>query len=770
MKQKNPLSPRGEMTPERWARIKEQFDAIADSLGEERKARLASLEGEDPGLHRDVLEMLRADEEAGEFLDEPLIQNGLPPQALAPPTAEAGRRLGPYRLLRELGHGGMGTVYLAERADNAYHKQVAVKIVRSGVGSRALNDRFLRERQILANLEHPNIARLLDGGATEDNVPYLVMEYVAGEPINEYCAQQRLDLNARLQLFRVLCEAVRHAHEQGVIHRDLKPGNILVTADGTPKLLDFGIAKLSRQDGSDSLPAVDTATGAWLLTPDYASPEQVRGAELTLASDVYSLGVLLYELLTGRRPYRFEQRTPAEVERIVCEQPVRRPSLTLEGGAESPPDEPGDLRKRLRGGLDEIVLTALAKDPADRYRTVADLIDDLRVWQEGSSPRPKTRPPLTPRRTTLYRRRKALLGLGILAFALLSAQSVLRSGFNASSPIASNFSSNSSPAPAPSPEIKLRGTRDEEAYRLYLRGMELWKTREQNKVMGALQLFGAAVSRDANFALGYAGMASVYVIEQSHLPRVQSLAEGKTLALKALSIDPNLAEAYGPLGFALWRLDLNWTEAEKKFKEAIRHDPAYLSAHQWYGLMLMCQGRFAEAETQLQEAQRLDPDSSNVAGDLLTNCRMSRQHARCIEIIKSRLKQDPSNAGLQGSLALELARAGRAEEAITEAQKTTAIMAPRIGPLLGVYLLLGRKKEVAPLIAEADEVYQRKFLAADLAYYARLNRRDQSFRLLEKFLADRHFRVFMMKVEPDLDPIRDDPRYAALLRRVGLAP
>src|SRR6185295_1160211 len=251
----------------------------------------------DPTLRREVEGLLAADERGGTFLERPpreLLE-------LALDEREEQGRLGPYRLLRRIGVGGMGTVYLARRDDDQYDRLVAVKVLRSGLIDTELRHRFLAERQILARLEHPNIARLYDGGSTEDGRPYLVMEMIEGTPVDEYCDRRRLTVDQCLELFRRIGAAVQYAHQNLLVHRDLKPGNILITAEGEPKLLDFGIAKRLGEE-----PAGDphlTRTGLRMLTPSYASPEQVKGDAITTASDVYSLGVLLYELLAGRSPY-----------------------------------------------------------------------------------------------------------------------------------------------------------------------------------------------------------------------------------------------------------------------------------------------------------------------------------------------------------------------------------------------------------------------------------------------------------------------------------
>ena len=278
-------------------------------------------------------------------------------------STKAGMRIGPYQILRELGHGGMGAVYLAERADEHYRQQVAIKLIKPGLGGATIRKRFRNEMQILAELNHPNIARLLDGGETVDGVPYLVMEYVEGRPIDVFCDEKQLPIDERLRLFATVCAAVQYAHQHLVIHRDIKPGNILVSEEGLPKLVDFGIAKLLDQDRMDA-----TATAMPFMTPDYASPEQVRAAAVTTATDIYSLGVVLYELLTGRRPYRLKSGVAHEVAKAICDEEPRRPSTT---------------QKRLHADLDNIVLMAMRKEPERRYATAEQFAEDIRRHLSG---------------------------------------------------------------------------------------------------------------------------------------------------------------------------------------------------------------------------------------------------------------------------------------------------------------------------------------------------------------------------------------------------
>ena len=379
-------------SPERWARIEEALDAALDRLNEDRATLLADLCGDDADLRREVSRLLASiDRSASSFERPPAAVVEAATVAAGREQLEPGKVVGAYRVIELLGRGGMGAVYLAERADGAFDRKVALKIVKRGMDSEEILRRFRRERQILARLEHPNIAGLLDGGITDDGVPYFVMELARGQPIDEWCDAQRLTIEQRIRLFIPVCDAVRHAHRSLIVHRDLKPSNILVV-DGQPKLLDFGIAKvLSAEEGDESQA---TRVQERRLTPEYAAPEQVRGEPTTTATDVYALGVILYEMLTGRPPYRV-QGGMAEVERVVCTVEPRAPSIiatrdAARGSAEDArtlaerrSTRPEALRTVLHGDLDAIVLKALAKEPERRYPSVNALIDDLRRHLDG---------------------------------------------------------------------------------------------------------------------------------------------------------------------------------------------------------------------------------------------------------------------------------------------------------------------------------------------------------------------------------------------------
>lgn len=368
-----------DMTAERWLQIETFFDAALDHPPVERAAWLAEA-CDDDALRGEVARLLAASERTGDFLEAPaeLFAEDL----MADAEAGAERRVGPYRLIQEIGRGGMGVVYRAARADGQYEQEVAVKLLRRSLDADERQRRFLAERQILASLQHPNIARLLDGGVAEDEQPYLVMAYVPGQPITDYCREHDLGLDERLRLFATACDAVQYAHQKLVIHRDLKPSNLLVTkpalaeaGDGEVKLLDFGIAKLLGAESKDHEPPV-TRTGLHLLTPEYASPEQVSGAPISTASDVYQLGLLLYELLTEQRAQNLDTHALTEIARVVCEtEPVPPSRVVTDASAFSP--------RQLRGEIDAIVMTALRKEPERRYGSAGGLADDIRRFLDG---------------------------------------------------------------------------------------------------------------------------------------------------------------------------------------------------------------------------------------------------------------------------------------------------------------------------------------------------------------------------------------------------
>ena len=418
------------LTPERWRLLTPILDHAFELAPSARSDYLDRACAGDAELRADAEALLAAGLASGQFLEEPLDvyvaslePTGAKGQRPAPfPGSDVSRhdQIGPYRVVEELASGGMGTVYVADRADGQFEQRVALKLVRRELDTEVARRRFLVERQILARLSHPNIARLVDGGLLQGGRPWFAMELIDGVPLTRYCDDHRLSIERRLELFLAVCEAVRYAHQNLVVHRDLKPSNMLVDADGHVTLLDFGIAKLIEGDAESDDGSVEPITRTELraMTPEYAAPEQLRGEPVSTATDVYALGAVLYELLTGHRAHRFERRTPAEYERVVCDTEPERPSdvvgraatpsvAEVDRGDTTEPNDPSArrgldaraLRRRLAGDLDTVVLHALEKAPDRRYQSVEAFTDDVRRYL---SARPiRARPG-----TRLYRLRK----------------------------------------------------------------------------------------------------------------------------------------------------------------------------------------------------------------------------------------------------------------------------------------------------------------------------------------------------------------------------
>lgn len=391
-----------------WSLVTRLFDEACTRPAHEREPWLQGA-CEDESVRREVLALLRAYDEDPGFLETPADTASAVEQVEQQlHRAVVGRLVGPYRVVREIGRGGMGVVYEARREGEDFGQRVAIKVLPAAWAAPVLADRFRFERRVLAGLDHPSIARFIDGGTTDEGVPYFVLEYVDGEPIDAWCTTLALDVRARVDLMLAVCEAVAHAHQQLVVHRDLKPANILITPEGRPKLLDFGIATLVSPDEGTS--AGLTRTGHLSFTPEYASPEQVRGERVTTTTDVYSLGVLLYVLLARRPPYVLAHKPPIEAMRTICEVDPPPPSRVA----------PPEIAGALRGELDSVVLKALRKDPRERYPTVLALTGDLEAWREG---RPVTAVAPTwtyHARKFVARHRTPVLAAGAVLLALLA--------------------------------------------------------------------------------------------------------------------------------------------------------------------------------------------------------------------------------------------------------------------------------------------------------------------------------------------------------------
>src|SRR6202167_3176036 len=403
------MRPIQKMQTNRWRLIEDVFQGALERRFAERKQYLAEACGDDPELLSEVESLLANDHDAESALRS-LVANDLTEMTKSSLSEDLGSQVGPYLLVRELDSGGMGVVYLAVRSDDHYFQIVAIKMIRKGLDSAELVQRFRVERQILATLNHPNIGAILDGGETKDGRPFIVMEYVEGQPITLASAGRALSIRQRIELFRSLCSAVHYAHQKQIIHRDIKPSNVMVTPEGVVKLIDFGTSKPLEPHLvlKDDPP---TETGFRMMTPDYASPEQLQGEQLTTATDVYSLGVLLFELLTGSRPYTLRGLSPVAAERVLLTPAGRKPS--------SAPDLSRSSRRELAGDLDRIVMTAMNHDTAQRYRSVQHLEEDLLRYLEGKPIAARNASPIYTLRK-LVRRNKTLMLAALAMIVLLS--------------------------------------------------------------------------------------------------------------------------------------------------------------------------------------------------------------------------------------------------------------------------------------------------------------------------------------------------------------
>ncbi len=433
-----PKSDNARQDQERFRQVAILFEKVVDLEPEERQEFLDRECADDPSLREEVDAMVKADTSDDSLFENPLSSAEVSIVADRGDQLELHSRVGSYEVLDLIAAGGMGRVYRAKRVDQQYEKLVAIKVIKRGMDTDEVIRRFLIERQTLANLDHANIARLFDGGITESGLPYIVMEYVEGMPIDAYCDQHSLSIDARLELFVRACSAVDYAHRNLVVHRDLKPGNILVDKDGNPKLLDFGIAKVLSPGGSSNTTAL-AEKGAHPMTPAYASPEQVRGEPITTACDVYSMGMVLYELLTGHRPYRLTTRSEMDIKRVICEKQPLPPStavrqiisiestdnttttttLTPDSVSGVRQSTPARLRRKLNGDLDNIVLMALRKEPRRRYASIREFSDDIHNYRTGL-PVLALRDSLTYRAGKFVLRHRALSSLStLMALTLL---------------------------------------------------------------------------------------------------------------------------------------------------------------------------------------------------------------------------------------------------------------------------------------------------------------------------------------------------------------
>jgi serine/threonine-protein kinase len=621
--------------PERWQEIDQLLAAALERPAAEREAFLAEASRGDPELRREVQALLQSSAEAEGMLGEsatsfaaPLLTALRSDSGDDERTRAAGERLGPYRILEEIGRGGMGAVYLADRADDEFEQRVAIKLVKRGMDTDEVLRRFRYERQILASLEHPNIARLYDGGVSDDGRPYLVMEYIEGRPITAYCDAHRLGTDARLGLFRTVCQAVQYAHQKLVVHRDIKPSNILVTEQGSVKLLDFGIAKLL---GSEAQPAAPlTRTEVRLLTPEYASPEQFRGMPVTTASDVYALGVVLYELLTSRRPFdrtamralgaeqpaleREPERPSAIVARRVEEAAGRAPggALTPDAIAEARGTTVDRLQRRLRGDLDTITLKALAPEPERRYHSVEQLLEDVRRHVQGLpvAARPAT---VAYRARKYVRRHRVGVAMGVTFALLVATLALLHNARITRERDRAQLEADKARASIEFMVELFEGADPDEALGDTLTVFQLLER-------GATRMEHALARQPAVRATVQNVLGKLYV-KLGDYQRALPLLEGALATRRALYGDEHeeIAQTHRDLADLLSRKG-DYGAADSMFRRALasgrqrlgNEDPGVAAILNEWGNMLAYSGKYEEAEPLFQEALRI---LTKLAGD-----------------------------------------------------------------------------------------------------------------------------------------------------------
>ena len=846
--------------------VEQIFHEALERDDERRAGFLAEACAGDVALLAEVASLLASFEQDQNFLQEPafnLSAADLAGSVLEDRVPEAPRISG-FWLVREVGHGGMGTVYEAftSGADGEVDQRVAVKLVKRGMDSEFILRRFERERKILGALDHPYVARLLDGGATDDGMPFFVMEFVEGLPIDQYGRAATLSTAERLGLFLKVCDAVSYAHRHRVIHRDLKPSNILVTEDGVPKLLDFGVAKLLSLDTAGRTVDV-TATIHRVMTPEYASPAQLRGLPPEETDDVYSLGVLLYTLLTGRHPYRFRSRAPEEVLRSIVEQRIQRPS---------------ELQRELSGDLDKVVLKALRKESERRYASVEEMAQDIRRHLAGqpvsargnllayhvaslAARHPAYRLPavgvalfclllgivgllsiygkpkrslavmpfsdmgqgtyseqlaqgitegLTERLSRLpqlsilshnsvssYKRRqhspqtigrslgvdKLLIGDVAVDEASLKVSVELLDVGSGKSIWTKTYDAKSSEIltvqrrltadvmrelgvvvkPEELTPSTSHNTENEEAYQDYMMGRYFFNKRTKENFYKAIEYFRRAVQKDPSYAPAYAGTADCYGLLGAYLVMGadEAFTTARNAANKALELDDGLADAHTSLALIHWLYDWDWAAADREFRRAIELKPGYVLAHHWRGLFLGEMGRFSEAEAELQKALEYDPLSAPIYADYGRVLYWAHRYDEALEKYRRASDMNPDFGSMRLERELLYEQMGRVDDwaALVDqgGDDDTRNAYRKDGPR-GLW-----------------KAWYQKIAKIPGASYTRaeaLVRMGDNDRALEN-LADAiklrtDHRVTQIKVNPILDPLRSDPRFTELLRRMNL--
>ncbi len=867
------------LTSERWRQVKEIFQAAVELPAAEREAYLAGACEGDPSLRTEIESLIAAHEEPGSFLGAPAFDLA----AESAVDALLGKSLGRYRILSLLGRGGMGEVYRAK--DTTLGRDVAIKVLPSAFSIDHYRlRRFEQEARAASALNHPNIITIHEFGQ-EEGVHFIVSEFIEGETLrrrigSEKAPGRRMNAAEILELAIQITGALNAAHEAGIVHRDVKPENVMVRPDGLVKVLDFGLAKLVERRTYDTATDVNDAsevttvsggTGVVMGTVNYMSPEQARGERLDARSDLFSLGVALYEMAAGRSP--FARGTVAD---------------TIASILEKEPPPLAQFTTEIPETLETIIRKMLGKDREERYQTARELLDDLKRLKGGEAPvvastakkefptgagaprnaaialaamiaviagfvyfnksdkaiesiavlpfinadgNPETEyladgvtesvinslaqlPNLTVRpRNQVFRYKKRdvdpqVAGREMKAQAVLTGQvsqrgdeitislqlidahenrqiwgdryqrkfaDILRTQEEIARKVSENLRLRLSSVEEK--QLAKRYTDNFEAYRAYLRGRELWNKRSRKDSEKAIEYFNQAIAIDPNYALAYSGLADCYITMTTYgaIAPSEGFSKAKDAAKKALAIDDTLAEAHTSLAHLTWLSEWDWAGGEREFERALRLNPNYETAHQWYATYLSAMGRHKEAIAAIKRAQALDPTSSIIGLDVARTFYYARQYEQAVEQCLRVLGMDPDFYRISDWLSLAYERQklyDKAFEAILKAMAARGVKPEEMTEYKKSYAASGWKgfwrKQLELTQEAAKEKYVPPYFFARI--YARLDERDRTLEWLRKAY-DRHSDyLVVLKVEPIFDPLRSDPRFVGLLRNIGLAP